>query len=137
MQDKNDRIEEYQNLSIDLSVRIKKNRVTILSYLANIYSQGALIFDEENRVDIFQTLIMTDTDSDTISNDIIYKSLVSILGQKFIEDYRSLMKEYNLIQLHIRDEVTLLEADSLILKRQKATLISQRDYREQLLEATQ
>ena len=136
MQEKNSRIEEYQDLSIDLSVRIKKNRATILSYLANIYSQGMLIFDEENKIDIFQTLIMTDTESDSISSDIVYKSLVSILGQKFIEDYRSLMKEYNLIQLHIRDEVALLEADTRILERQKATLISQRDYREQLLEAT-
>lgn len=136
MQEKNVRIEEYQDLSIDLSVRIKKNRATILTYLANIYSQGTLIFDEQNKIDIFQSLILTDTDSDTISNDIIYKSLVSILGQKFIEDYRSLMKEYNLIQIRIRDEVALLEADKRILERQKSTLISQRDYREQLLEAT-
>ena len=136
MQEKNNRIEEYQTLAIDLSVRIKKNRATILIYLANIYSQSTLIFDEQNSINIFQTLIMTDSQSDEISTDIVYKSLVSILGQKFIEDYRSLMKEYNRIQIRVRDEVALLEADKKILERQKATLLSQRDYREQLLEAT-
>ncbi len=136
MQEKNNRIEEYQTLAIDLSVRIKKNRATILTYLANIYSQSTLIFDEQNSINIFQTLIMTDSQSDEISTDIVYKSLVSILGQKFIEDYRSLMKEYNRIQIRVRDEVALLEADKKILERQKATLLSQRDYREQLLEAT-
>jgi septal ring factor EnvC (AmiA/AmiB activator) len=136
MQEKNARIEEYQDLSIDLSVRIKKNRNTILTYLANIYSQTSLVFDESNTIDIFQTLIMTEGDTDTASRDIIYKSLVSILGQKFIEEYRSLMKEYSRIQMRIRDEVALLEVDQAILGRQKSTLMSQRDYREKLLEAT-
>ena len=136
MQEKNSRIEEYQDLSIELSVRIKRNRAIILSYLANIYSQTTLVFDEENQFDIFQTLILTDADTDDISKDIIYKSLISILGQKFIEDYRDLMKEYQRIQMRIQDEMTLLETDKRILERQKSTLISQRDYREQLLEAT-
>jgi hypothetical protein len=137
MGEKNARIEDYQDLSIKLSVHIKKNRAVILSYLANIYSQTTLIFDENNKMDMLKTLIMTDGDTDVASRDIIYKSLVSILGQKFIEDYRSLMKEYSLIQLHIRDEIALLEVDQAILDRQKSTLMSQRDYREKLLKATQ
>lgn len=136
MQEKNSRIDEYDDLSLALSVRIKKNRSTILSYLANIYSESNLIFNDENKIDIFQTLIMTDGDTDALSKDIIYKSLVSVLGQKFIEDYKSLVKEYDLIQIRIRDEVALLAVDQSLLERQKANLIYQRDYREKLLTAT-
>ncbi len=136
MREKNIRIEEYQDLSITLALRIKNNRGIILEYLANIYSEGTLIYDDENSIDIFQTLILGDGQIDETSRDITYKSLVSILGQKFIQDYRSLIKEYNTIQARIREEVALLDADKEILDRQKKTLISQRDYKEMLVSAT-
>lgn len=136
MQEKNSRIDEYEDLSLALSVKIAKNRATILAYLTNIYSESSLIFDDENQIDIFQTLIMTDGDIDTLSRDIIYKSLVSVLGQRFIEDYKSLVKDYDLIQIRIGDEVALLAVDQSILERQKTSLIAQRDYRSQLLEVT-
>jgi murein DD-endopeptidase MepM/ murein hydrolase activator NlpD len=133
---KNSHIEEYQDLSLQLSIRIKKNRATILSYLANIYSEGSLVFDKNNQLDIFQTLILTEDDSDTVSKDIVYKSLISIVGQKFIEDYRDLIRQYHLTQSRIREEVALIKADQDLLERQKSTLLSQREYKQQLLDAT-
>lgn len=136
MKEKNTRIDEYQDLSITLALRIQKNRTTILSYLANIYAEWMFMYDENNNIDIFQSLILSDADTDTVGRDIVYKSLVSILGQKFIEDYRSLIKEYNTIQSRIRDEVSLLQIDADKLERQKSTLISQRDYKTLLLDAT-
>lgn len=136
MQEKNQRIEEYQDLSIDLSIRIKKNRGTILSYLANIYSEGNLIYDDTNQIDIFQSLIMTDASVDDLSRDITYKALVSILGQKFIEEYRTLIKDYALMKIRIREEIALLDTDKSLFERQKSNLLSQREYREQLIEAT-
>jgi septal ring factor EnvC (AmiA/AmiB activator) len=136
MQEKNMRIEEYSDLSIDLSVRIKKNRAVILGYLSNIYSEGTLLFNEENSIDVFQSLILSDADTDTLSKDIVYKSLISLLGQKFIEDYRLLIHDYNRIQLRIQEEITLLEIDQKVLEKQKINLLSQRDYRQKLLNAT-
>ena len=136
IEEKNNTIDEYKDLSLELSVRIKKNRSTILTYLANIYSEWNLVFDASNKLDLFQTLIMTDDDTDSASKDIVYKSLVSILGQKFVEDYRSLIKEYHIIQSKITEEIAKIQLDQDILERQKSTLLAQREYREQLLEAT-
>jgi septal ring factor EnvC (AmiA/AmiB activator) len=136
MTEKNTRITEYQDLATTLALRIQNNRSVLLSYIANLYTEGSLIYDEDNSIDIFQMLILSDGKTDDASRDILYKSLVSILGQKFIEEYRSLIKEYNIIQSRIRDEVALLEVDKELLDRQKKTLISQRDYKGMLLEAT-
>jgi hypothetical protein len=66
----------------------------MLSYLANIYAEWNLIYNENNEVDIIRSLILSDQDTDNISHDITYKSLVSSLGQQFIDDYRSLIKSY-------------------------------------------
>lgn len=137
MNEKKAEIENYQNMSIELSVRIKKNRSIMLSYLANIYAEGNLIYNDTNEVDILQSLILTDNDTDTVSHDITYKSLVSSLGQQFIDDYRGLIKDYYKIQTRINEEVALLDADTQKLARQKTNLITQRNFREQLLLATQ
>ena len=135
--EKQEDIDQYHSISIDLSVKIKKNRSIMLSYLANVYAEGNLIFNEKNEVDIIRSLILSDQDSDAISQDITYKSLVSSLGQTFIDDYRSLIKSYYKIQTQIEEEVALLDIDNQKLERQKSNLITQRNYREQLLLATQ
>lgn len=136
MDEKNGRIDTYQGMSSVLSLRIAKNRSTILSYLANIYSETHIIYDQDNNIDIIQAMILSDTSTDTISTDIVYKSLVSILGQKFIDEYKSLMKEYYRIALRIKEEVTLLETDKALLEKQKSALAAQRNQRENLLSIT-
>lgn len=137
IREKTEEIESYQDVSIDLSVKIKKNRSIMLKYLANIYAEGNLIFNESNEVDIFRALILSDQDTDNIAHDITYKSLVSSLGQQFIDDYRSLIKEYYKLQSKIDNEIRLLDEDIKKLEKQKNNLITQRNYREQLLLATE
>ena len=134
---KADRVDQYENMSIDMSLRIRKNRTTILAYLTNIYSESTIIFDEKNNLDIIQSLILSGDSVDSISTDIMYKSLVSILGQKFIDEYRSLLRDYYKIAMKIKEEVALLEVDKSLLERQKSTLAAQRNQREALLSATQ
>ena len=134
---KADRVDQYENMSIDMSLRIRKNRTTILAYLTNIYSESTIIFDEKNNLDIIQSLILSGDSVDSISTDIVYKSLVSILGQKFIDEYRSLLRDYYKIAMKIKEEVALLEVEKSLLERQKSTLAAQRNQREALLTATQ
>jgi hypothetical protein len=109
----------------------------MLSYLANIFAEGNLLFNQSNEVDVFQALILSDRDTDAIAHDITYKSLVSSLGQQFIDDYRSLIKEYYKLQTKMNEEIALLDIDIEKLERYKSNLITQRNYREQLLLATQ
>jgi murein DD-endopeptidase MepM/ murein hydrolase activator NlpD len=136
MKSKNTLIDEYQDLSIGLSVRIKQNHTIILAYLANIYAESSLIYGEDHEIDILQSLILTESDTDTVSRDVAYKSLISILWQRFIDDYRALIKEYYRIQTRLREELALLEIDNEKLARERSNLITQRQYREQLLVTT-
>lgn len=76
---KEENIQQYTLASLDLKRKIEKNRQTILSYLANIYSESNMIFDSSNSVDMLQGLILSSEDTDAIVTDITYKSLVSIL----------------------------------------------------------
>ncbi len=89
--------------------KIEKNRQTILSYLANIYSESNIIFDTSNSVDLLQGMILSSENTDTIITDITYKSLVSVLGQKFINEYRSLVQEYYRISLRMDGEIEELQ----------------------------
>lgn len=137
IEEKKKDIDELKNLSIELSIKIKKNRSIMLSYIANVYAEGNIIFDEKNEIDVFQSLILSDQSIDNVAQDITYKSLVSSLGQKFIDDYRELIKSYYKIQIRMNDEIALLDVDNQKLEKQKANLITQRNFREQLLLATQ
>lgn len=135
---KKNKIEQYQDISIGLSTRIKKNRSVILSYLANIYSEGNLVFNKEdnNNVDIIQSLLLSDENIDVISRDITYKSLISILGHQFIKEYKALVRDYYKTALQIRDSLTLLQYDQILFEREKATLLLQKHQREDLLAIT-
>ena len=52
--EKRRRIQEYQITSLQLKRKIFKNRSIIFSYLANIHSEGSLIYDTQNDIDVFQ-----------------------------------------------------------------------------------
>lgn len=137
LKERNKKIDQYETNLILLANQIRRNRAIILSYLANIYSQTNLIYNEENHVDILQGLILTDGSTDAVSQDITYKSLVSVLGQKFIDDFRALTREYYILQTRMKEEAIHLDELRQNLDRKKEILISQKDYREKLLADTQ
>lgn len=134
--EKDSRIEWYQTLSIELSERIDKNRAIILGYLANIYSESSLLFDKENKLDVLQAMIISGNSVDALSQDMLYKSLVNVLGQKFIDEYKSLVREYYRTAMKIKEEKVLIEEERSSLEKQKATLASQRNQRQALLDVT-
>lgn len=134
--DKQGKIQEYQASSLQMKRKIFKNRAIIFSYLANIHSEGLLIYDENDSIDMFQGLILSEQSTDTIVSDITYKSLVSQLGQKFVDEYKSLIKEYYRIALRTKEEISALQDLQTALERQKTNLLNQKNEREKLLEIT-
>ena len=134
--EKQGKIQEYQSTSLQLKRRILKNRAIIFSYLANIHSEGSLIYDDNDSIDMFQGLILSDSSTDTIVADITYKSLVSQLGQKFVDEYKSLIKEYYRITLRNKEEIASLQDVQSTLEKQKTNLLNQKNEREKLLEIT-
>lgn len=52
IREKDVRSQELSNMSIELSKKIYSYRQTILAYIANIYSEGSLLLDNNGEVDI-------------------------------------------------------------------------------------
>ena len=69
-------------------------------------------------------------------SDITYKSLVSQLGQKFVNEYKELIKDYYRITLRAKQEIAELEDLSTVLERQKSNLMSQKNERQKFIDIT-
>ncbi len=128
--------QELSQLSIDLSKKIYTYRQTILSYLTNIYSEGNMVLDDDGQVDIVKGLILSESDTDTVLSDMTYKSLVTILGQKFVDEYRSLKKEAYVLRIQMDEERTEMQKLQDAMERQKVLLEFQRTERVRLVEIT-
>jgi murein DD-endopeptidase MepM/ murein hydrolase activator NlpD len=122
--------------SIDMKKKIAQNRAVILRYLAQIYTEENMISDGDGNVDIFRSMILSEKDVDFFLQDMTYKSLITLLGQKFVDEYRTLVKEYYLIMVRIGDERRALETLRQWLTIQKQNIEFQREERQKLLEIT-
>ena len=136
IESKQTNIQQYTITSLELKKKTEKNKQIILSYLANIYSESNVIFDASNSVDLIQGLILSSESTDTIITDITYKSLVSVLGQRFIDEYRSLIQEYYRISIRMDTEIQELESLQDQLSVQKSNLENQKNEREKILTVT-
>lgn len=82
-------------------------------------------------------MILTTEDSDFTLSDITYKTLITQMGQQFVDEYRSLVRAYYLSSIQTQNEQSALEALASGLERQSASLIAQQAERAHLLEVTQ
>lgn len=130
------KIQEFHLSSIELKKKITEYKKIILSYLENIYAEGNLVFDATGNIDLMKTLILSNTDTDFLLSDMTYKTLVSQLGQRFVDEYRSLVKTYYVLSLQIADEVAELDTLQAELEKESAGLKSQQEERKRLLEIT-
>ena len=133
---KQQKIQTLELASLELKKKIASHRQIILDYLANMYSEGNLIFDESGSVDIMKALLLTNEDTDYYLRDITYKAIVSQLGQQFIDEYRSLVREYYTTSVRTQEEKGTLEQLQSYLEKQNATYNAQKQEREHLLEIT-
>lgn len=65
-----------------------------------------------------------------------YKSLVTILGQKFVDEYRSLKKDAYILRIQMDEERTEMKKLQDAMELQKSLLESQRTERVRLVEIT-
>lgn len=133
---KQQKIQALEILSLEMKKKIADNRATILGYLANMYSEGNMIFDEAGGVDVVKTLLVTSEQTDFYLQDMTYKAIASELGQKFVEEYRALVREYYLNSVKTNEEKLTLERLKSYLQSQSVAYNAQKQEREKLLEIT-
>ena len=129
-------IQELRSTSLEYRKKIRANRSVILKYLSNIYSETSLISGSDGNIDMLKSLIITQNDTDFFFTDIAYKELIALLGQKFVDEYRSLLKDYYILTTNIEDEVQKLEKDKSDIENQKKMIESQKAEQSKLLEIT-
>ncbi len=81
-------------------------------------------------------MVLSPGSTDAILTDMTYKRLVSELGQSFVEEYRSGIKEYYILSTQIEEEIINLRTLKDTLKESQELLIEQKSHRERLLEIT-
>lgn len=134
---KQTKIQQLQSDGLTLRTRIREHRQIILAYLKNIYSEGNSILDPTGNIDLIKSMILTTEDSDFTLSDITYKTLLTQMGQQFVDEYRSLVRAYYLSSIQTQNEQSVLETLLSGLAIQNTTLISQQVERSHLLDITQ
>lgn len=81
-------------------------------------------------------ILMNDGDIQDTFSDIHYKTLVSQVGQQFIDEYRALIREYYSMMVSLDEEVIRLSTLEKQLERQHADLEDERAERARVLELT-
>ncbi len=119
-----------------LKSRIREHREIILSYLSNIYSEWNSILDEAGNIDLIKWMILTNEDTDFSLSDITYKTLVAQMWQKFVNEYRDLVRIYYLAQIQTKSEETQLQWLKQDLEYQNKMLLAKKAERENLIEVT-
>ena len=82
-------------------------------------------------------MILTTEDSDFTLSDITYKTLITQMGQQFVDEYRSLVRAYYLSNIQTQNEQSALETLRSGLQSQSIALTAQQAERAHLLEVTQ
>ena len=132
------KIQQLRSDSISLQSRIRERRAVILGYLTNIYSEGNSIIDHSSGdVDLIKSLILTTDSSDYTLSDITYKTLITQMGQRFVNEYRDLVRSYYLVEIQTKNETSELIELQTGLEAQSTGLIAQKSERTKLLEITQ
>jgi murein DD-endopeptidase MepM/ murein hydrolase activator NlpD len=133
---KQKKIQQFRSDWLLLSSRIREHRKIILAYLTNIYSEWNNILDDTGNIDLIKWMILTNEDTDFSLSDITYKTLVTQMWQKFVNEYRDLVRSYYLAQIQTKNEETQLQWLKTDLEYQNSMLISKKTERENLIEIT-
>lgn len=129
-------LEKLQEQSVELKRKIAEYRRVILEYIASVYSDGNNIYNENGTIDILQLLILSEWTTDLIITDMTYKTLVTELGQKFVTEYRSTLKDSYVLSNQIKEEILELQILRDQLEAKSRLIIIQKNEREKLLLVT-
>ncbi|EKE27523.1 MAG: Peptidase family M23 [uncultured bacterium (gcode 4)] len=133
---KNRKIAELSSKIIELDEKIIQSKKTILNYLTYIYSKWEWMYSEDNNIDVVRSIVLNDGDIWDLLSDMHFKTLLELSGQNLVELHRDLVKEY----YFNKEEAKREKLESIRLKNdlkvKNEELITQKEYKEQLLKIT-
>ncbi|MDD3301988.1 MAG: M23 family metallopeptidase [Candidatus Gracilibacteria bacterium] len=120
----------------DLTQKIKSNREVLLDYITHIYKKGNFVFDESNDIDNIKGIILNGEDIGELLNDMYFKSMLEITGQKLIDKHREYVQALYLkkVELEANQKELITLRNNLMLE--KKVLDDKKEYKKKLLEIT-
>lgn len=77
-------------------------------------------------IDLIKSMILSEEDTDFALSDITYKTLVTQMWQRFVDEYRELVRAYYLSSIQTQSEETKLKELKINLEKQSSVLTSQK-----------
>jgi murein DD-endopeptidase MepM/ murein hydrolase activator NlpD len=121
---------------VDLQNRIDANKETILSYLVYMYGKGDLVYGENNSIDIIRTLVFTEGNISDVLANYHFLTILEVTGQNFLEERRTLLADYYTQGQKLKEDKVALANTKIALSEYRASLESQKSYKQELLERT-
>ncbi len=118
-----------------LASKVDENRKIVLDYLVHIYKKWNYVFDG-NEVDNLKAIIMQWEDIWEIINDMHFKWIIEVTGQKLIDQHRSYIKQLYLKKVWLDNEETSLRQLRKSLMLQKKVLEDKKSLKQRLLDVS-
>lgn len=119
-----------------LSQKVEENRQIVLDYLVHIYKKWNYVFGDSNQVDNLKAIIMNGEDIGQIINDMYFKWVIEVTGQKLIDQHRSYIKQLYLKKVELEDQQTSLKQLRKSLMLQKMVLDDKKALKQKILDVT-
>ncbi|NDK08567.1 peptidoglycan DD-metalloendopeptidase family protein [Candidatus Gracilibacteria bacterium] len=119
-----------------LKKKIKHNRQVLLEYVTHIYKEGNLTFDDSNNIDNIKGIILNGEDIGEILNDLHFKSMLELTGQKLIEKHRQYVGALYVKKMELEKNQKSLITLRNHLIIEKKVLDEKKEFKKRILDLT-
>lgn len=119
-----------------LKEKIKNNKIVLLEYVTHIYKKWNLTFSEGNNIDNIKWIILNWEDIWEILNDLHFKSMLELTGQKLIEKHRQYVWAIYVKKMELESNQSSLITLRNHLIIEKKILDEKKDFKQRILDMT-
>nr|MDD3720308.1 peptidoglycan DD-metalloendopeptidase family protein [Candidatus Gracilibacteria bacterium] len=128
-------IDESKKTIDSLKQKIEDNRKVMLDYITYIYKKGNYTFDE-GKMDNIKSIILNGEDIGEVINDLHFKSMIEITGQKLIEKHREYVGALYVQKINLENNEKELKNLRKNLMIEKKVLDDKKEFKQRVLEIT-
>lgn len=128
-------IEAWKQTIDFLRKKIDENREVLLDYITYIYKKGNYTFDD-GKMDNIKSIILNWEDIGEVINDLHFKSMIEITGQKLIEKHRTYVWTLYVKKIELENAEKSLKNLRKNLLIEKKVLDDKKEFKQRVLEIT-
>lgn len=127
---------ETNKKTIDIiKQKIEENTQILLEYMVYLYKKGEYVTTDED-IDNIKSILLSGESIDVLINDLYFKSLIQITGQKLLENHKKFVAELYIKKIELQrseEELRVLRKAGIL---EKNILDEKRDSKQRILDVT-